>query len=589
MKTFKNSFLSVALLFAFELSSASEEDLIKLIQNNNDSSELISKYFMDCSRSTALCRERDDALNAESLFNELFGVLQNSTILNWPNNEWQKFKDAYNLRKKADLQFENQFFGDAAQIYKAAAEELENLLISSEKLVSDLKAIAKESLDDEYLGPEVAKDYVIRALLYSPDDEELVELANTINYLLDRDEKVDLIEDLIESKSFQEAKVELDALLSVAPNDRQLVEIFESISSAAKKDEYQQFVSDVVYIGLSLDEKIKVWREILDKVYYFQIDLSEDETQDLTDLQATVLEDIVKAYIQDFEENIKIINEENARDVISQAQIAFESIDSDILNEKIEESYARLRGKGFSILSSGLYDSVSSLIKEDNWEDAKKEIDLMPKDLFDDRLTNLSKDVTKYFQFLSNIQRYINQSEIYLNTKQGIDSAEKLRKDSQNFNIKYNSKNLDAVISELGVILDTFGQIVENDSRRSKNKPKNNTSNNSRNNNQNENIGNRISPKLKTNTFIKNVKCSRPISNRAFRFEFLIRVDVNGNVVSIDYADKRKYDNLRRTHKQAAQVIKNALERASYSPGTISNLVAEMEYIQTISISENLC
>ena len=104
-----------------------------------------------------------------------------------------------------------------------------------------------------------------------------------------------------------------------------------------------------------------------------------------------------------------------------------------------------------------------------------------------------------------------------------------------------------------------------------------------------ENIGNRISPKLKTNTFIKNVKCSRPISNRAFRFEFLIRVDVNGNVVSIDYADKRKYDNLRRTHKQAAQVIKNALERASYSPGTISNLVAEMEYIQTISISENLC
>ena len=102
MKTYKNSFLSVALLFAFELSSASEEDLIKLIQNNNDSSELISKYFMDCSRSTALCRERDDALNAESLFNELFGVLQNSTILNWPNNEWQKFKDAYNLRKRCE-------------------------------------------------------------------------------------------------------------------------------------------------------------------------------------------------------------------------------------------------------------------------------------------------------------------------------------------------------------------------------------------------------------------------------------------------------------------------------------------------------
>ena len=213
---FEKIFFGLIFLIPFVL--IGQERGEELYERNLEASEYIKSFQMDCSSNDPRCRERAQALRAEDRFNKLMELSYERQVDNWPNNEFELILEAFDTRKEADYNFEDQFFGDAAVGYEKASGTIEEVIDSADVKVRELLEEGELYLyEDE--KPDWAESYFREALPYDPDNRDILRGIKLIEGLLSFEDTKASLDDLISSNQFKQATDEIELLKEVLPND----------------------------------------------------------------------------------------------------------------------------------------------------------------------------------------------------------------------------------------------------------------------------------------------------------------------------------------------------------------------------------
>ena len=123
------------LFFSLAVSADRSDDLFK---ENQEGKSYIKSFRMDCSSTSPLCTEREEALRMEDRFNEIFSSALSRNIHIWPNNEIIRVEAALDLRKTGDNYFSSQFFGRASDSYSEAAKIIFETLEEADLTITEL-------------------------------------------------------------------------------------------------------------------------------------------------------------------------------------------------------------------------------------------------------------------------------------------------------------------------------------------------------------------------------------------------------------------------------------------------------------------
>ena len=213
---FQKVFFGLIFLIPFVL--IGQERGEELYERNLEASEYIKSFQMSLSPNDPVYRERNQALRAEDRFNNLMELSYERQVDNWPNNEFELILEAFDIRKEADYNFEDQFFGDAAVGYDQASEIIEEVIDSADIKVRELLEEGELYLyEDE--KPDWAESYFREALPYDPDNRDILRGIKLIEGLLSFDDTKASLDDLISSNQFDRAADEIEILKDVLPSE----------------------------------------------------------------------------------------------------------------------------------------------------------------------------------------------------------------------------------------------------------------------------------------------------------------------------------------------------------------------------------
>ena len=213
---FQKVFFGLIFLIPFVL--IGQERGEELYERNLEASEYIKSFQMNLSPSDPVYRERSQALRAEDRFNNLMELSYERQVDNWPNDEFELILEAFDIRKEADYNFEDQFFGDAAVGYDQASEIIEEVIDSADIKVRELLEEGELYLyQDE--RPDWAESYFREALPYDPENRDILRGIKLIEGLLSFDDTKASLDDLISSNQFDRAAEEIEILKEVLPNE----------------------------------------------------------------------------------------------------------------------------------------------------------------------------------------------------------------------------------------------------------------------------------------------------------------------------------------------------------------------------------
>ncbi len=213
---FQKVFFGLIFLIPFVL--IGQERGEELYERNLEASEYIKSFQMNLSPSDPVYRERSQALRAEDRFNNLMELSYERQVDNWPNDEFELILEAFDIRKEADYNFEDQFFGDAAVFYDQASEIIEEVIDSADIKVRELLEEGELYLyEDE--KPDWAESYFREALPYDPENRDILRGIKLIEGLLSFDDTKASLDDLISSNQFDRAAEEIEILKEVLPNE----------------------------------------------------------------------------------------------------------------------------------------------------------------------------------------------------------------------------------------------------------------------------------------------------------------------------------------------------------------------------------
>ena len=178
---FQKVFFGLIFLIPFVL--IGQERGEELYERNLEASEYIKSFQMNLSPNDPVYRERNQALRAEERFNNLMELSYERQVDNWPNDEFELILEAFDIRKEADYNFEDQFFGDAAVGYDQASEIIEEVIDSADIKVRELLEEGELYLyQDE--RPDWAESYFREALPYDPENRDILRGIKLIEGLL---------------------------------------------------------------------------------------------------------------------------------------------------------------------------------------------------------------------------------------------------------------------------------------------------------------------------------------------------------------------------------------------------------------------
>ena len=213
---FQKVFFGLIFLIPFVL--IGQERGEELYERNLEACEYIKSFQMNLSPSDPVYRERSQALRAEDRFNNLMELSYERQVDNWPNDEFELILEAFDIRKEADYNFEDQFFGDAAVGYDQASEIIEEVIDSADIKVRELLEEGELYLyEDE--KPDWAESYFREALPYDPENRDILRGIKLIEGLLSFDDTKASLDDLISSNQFDRAAEEIEILKEVLPNE----------------------------------------------------------------------------------------------------------------------------------------------------------------------------------------------------------------------------------------------------------------------------------------------------------------------------------------------------------------------------------
>ena len=596
----KNRF-SLLSLTVFFTASALADLKDDLYGENEAHKTYFDSFVMNCSQRTPQCVEREFASEKEESFNQIFINALDRDIQDWPNNELSKFRLALQTREDADSDFASGFFGNAAELYQDAFEQIAKLLDDADIIVAENITIGEEYLYDEN-RPDWAVDYFNEALIYDPTNPKITKALGRIRFLQSFDEDVESIESMIDMRSFDEAEALINELLQGDPGNETLLALKKDASEGEmgiKINETLLGFQDELALSDTEIQKEELLSKIANSLSLYGYN---EMTKGIQDLKAVIEKDLFtqrfNSLESDFINNSLPIEDlfEKSQKLLSQYPRQSEVIN---LSEQIKQK------RSLELLDI-LKDQATTFVSEEKWEDASEaysDIYLITNEDSDKELLDSTKIITKR---LSSLDQITNEPTKSLNTQDKVDSARWLLKELK----KYSNSNtpiLSASIIDFELLIDTYQELITEDANRKRNNNKvasnNSNSNNasqrapsttsttqptSSSSNKNPGSNNTSVAKLDMSSFISNVACKERTRNKQMSTQFEITVLSSGRASNVKLLNS---DDLKLSSrdKDAVDEVISALKRAKYVAAKSGNIAVTSTLVKKLNIPKNFC
>ena len=596
----KNRF-SLLSLTVFFTASALADLKDDLYGENEAHKTYFDSFVMNCSQRTPQCVEREFASEKEESFNQIFINALDRDIQDWPNNELSKFRLALQTREDADSDFASGFFGNAAELYQDAFEQIAKLLDDADIIVAENITIGEEYLYDEN-RPDWAVDYFNEALIYDPTNPKITKALGRIRFLQSFDEDVESIESMIDMRSFDEAEALINELLQGDPGNETLLALKKDASEGEmgiKINETLLGFQDELALSDTEIQKEELLSKIANSLSLYGYN---EMTKGIQDLKAVIEKDLFtqrfNSLESDFINNSLPIEDlfEKSQKLLSQYPRQSEVIN---LSEQIKQK------RSLELLDI-LKDQATTFVSEEKWEDASKaysDIYLITNEDSDKELLDSTKIITKR---LSSLDQITNEPTKSLNTQDKVDSARWLLKELKKFS-NSNTPILSASIIDFELLIDTYQELITEDANRKRNNNKvasnNSNSNNasqrapsttsttqptSSSSNKNPGSNNTSVAKLDMSSFISNVACKERTRNKQMSTQFEITVLSSGRASNVKLLNS---DDLKLSSrdKDAVDEVISALKRAKYVAAKSGNIAVTSTLVKKLNIPKNFC
>ena len=627
----KNRF-SLVLLTIFTVSALA--DLKDDLYGENEANKTyFDSFVMNCSQRTPQCVERENASEKEESFNQIFINALDRDIQEWPNNELSKFRLALQTREDADSDFAAGFFGNAAELYQDAFEQIAKLLDDADIIVSENIDIGEDYLYNEN-RPDWAVDYFNEALIYDPTNPKITKALSRIRFLQSFDDDVEDIQSMIDMRSFEDAEALIDELLEGDPGNETLLALRKSATEGEMgikiNDMLLDFQDEQAFSDTELQKE-----ELLSKIdNSLSLYGYNEMTGGIQELKDTIEEDLFNQRFDSLENNF-INNSLSIEDLFEKSKKLLSQYprQQNVINlsEQIKQK------RNIEIIDT-LKSQAVTYTSEEKWEDAAKaysEIYLITNEDSDKELRDSNRTITKR---LSSLQQITDEPTKSLNTQEKVDSAKWLLKELKKFSSS-DAPILNESIIDFEQLIDTYQALITEEANRKKNNARIASNNNQRSSSarssstrssstRNQSANSQRSPstssqrspstssqrspsiasptkpspssstpnagsptsagKLDMSSFVANVVCTKKTRNKQMSTRFEITVLSSGNASNVRLINGDELS-LNSRDKEAIEVVRTALKGSKYMAAKSGDIAVSSTITKKLNIPKNFC
>ena len=585
----KRNFILLTLLFSSISSIADIDD--DLFSENKDASDQIRRYSMDCSRTSPTCIERKSAVEAETSFNEIFQVALDRGISKWPNDELNFIEKALSIRKAADIDFIDSFFGNAAEQYVEATQIIYETLQQGDNEVRDLLDIAEAYLYEDG-KPEWAAPYFNDAAPYDPESKRIAKGLARIRFLRDFENDLADIQEYMRVGSYALALNLIKETMKGDPGNQTLLELEIEAQNGEVGLEVNE-KSTQFSVEFDQAESIDEREELLAKVQKaLSIYGFGEMTQELQNIKATLEETIFNEKLKQIRDQF-IENSGSLEDIYLIAkQFAFDNKS----NIEAQDLFDQIKQERDTFMLDSIKDEAKVAIESESWEialDKLREVYLIDKS---PTTKQEITDIEDVIQKLNSLNYISENASANLFNQEKINSASwllsALRKHANQETPKLNK-----ILVEFEGLIDAYQVMVEEESLKNKNKKEITTTKPKVQKSKNDSpkniaepsvLRNASKPKLDVSSFVKSANCTRRIRNKSFLAIYMINVSSSGKALSIVLSNGDELK-LNTRDKDAEKVVKDALYNSKYRPAKAGDIFVSSSYSQKLSIPSNFC
>jgi len=593
--------LVVLSLVLVSITAITEDVKSDLFGENEASKSYFDSFKMNCRQQTAQCIERELAIDAEDRFNDIFIISLDRDMQVWPNGELDKLKDALALRKDADFDFGDGYFGNAERLYLDAIEVINKVLKEADIIVRENLEIGEQYLyeDDK---PGWAAPYFNDSLIYDPNNNRISKGLSRIRFLQSFEDDVVVIKDYLDTGMYQDALGLIEDLIGGDPGNAQLLEL----KKQASQGEVGIKISDqTLDFNIALNESITIQdkKELISKIdNALSVYGSDESTTEMQDLKNEIGQQVFDELFNDLQENF-INNSRSMENLYNDSKnlLSFypRNREVKILTDKIIEK------RNASILES-LYSASEELRQEESWKKAlikHKQIYEISKSTDDSNIISSLETVIKR---IDSIEAYSSDPISYLNSFEKIDEAKWLLREAQKLSDSKTLK-LNQTILDFETLISIYEGLVIEDNKNKKNKvstpKKSNLSKNStpksstletntksidakRPNNSSTSLSSKA--RLDMNSFMKNAVCTKRIRNKPMAPLYEIRVTSSGTaqtVVLLNMAEIK----MSSRDKEVVDIVTESLRSSKYKPAKSGDVFVSTTITKRLKIPSNFC
>lgn len=617
---------AVFTLLLISLPSFTQDIKSDLFGENEAAKSYFDSFKMDCSQQTAQCIERQLAINAEDNFNDIFIIALDRDMQVWPNGELEDINEALTLRKDADFDFGDGYFGNAEKLYLDAIEVINKALNEADLIVRENLEIGEQYLYEDG-KPGWAAPYFNDSLIYDPNNKRISKGLSRIRFLQSFEDDVIVINEYLDTGMFKEALRLIDGLIDGDPGNKTLMDL----QKRASQGEMGAKISEQAFsFKVSLNESvtIKDKEALLSKIdNALSVYGSGELTQEIRDLKKEIEEQIYDELFNELQENF--IN--NSKDIESLYNDSNKLLSLYPRDKDIRSLASKISEKRNSQILESLYAESSSLRLKEEWNKAlsqHQKIYNITKSTDDNNIISSLKLVIKR---LESIKTYTSEPTRYLNTLEKIDEAKWLIKETQKLSSSDTSK-LNQTIVDFQSLVATYEELVLEDNKKKKDKAKvanrsqsnaNNRSNSSSskrssppktNNSQNDrttttkkaapktnsnsdretNSSNSSSApvsgkaRLDMNSFMQNIACTKRIRNKPMAALFEIKVTSGGKAQTVALLNG---DDLKMSSrdKEIINIVTKSLRNSNYKPAKSGDVYVSTTITKKLNIPSYFC
>ena len=592
----------VVLSLALVSITASTEDVkTDLFGENEAAKGYFDSFKMDCRQQTAQCIERGLAIDAENSFNDIFIISLDRDMQVWPNGELDKLKDALALRKDADLDFGDGYFGNAERLYLDAIDVINKVLNEADIIVRENLEIGEQYLYED-VKPGWAAPYFNDSLIYDPKNKRISKGLSRIRFLQSFEDDVVVIQDYLDTGMYQDALDLIEDLIGGDPGNAQLLEL----KKQASQGEIGIKISDqTLDFNIALNESIttKDKREIISKIdNALSVYGSNESTTEMQDLKKEIGQQVFDELFNDLQENF-INNSRSTEDLYNDSKNLLSlyprNREVKILTDKIIEK------RNSSILEA-LYSASEDLRLEESWKKAlikHKQIYRITKSIDD---SNIISSLEMIIKRTDSIEAYSSDPASYLNNFEKIDDAKWLLREAQKLSDSKTQK-LNQTILDFETLISTYEGLVIEDNENKKNinntpKKSNLTKNNTPKSNAPETNNKSTDAKrpdsssssssskarLDMNSFMQNVACTKRIRNKPMSPLYEIRVTSRGTAETVVLLNMGEIKMSSRD-KEVINIVTESLRNSKYKPAKSGDLFVSTTITKILKIPSNFC